>query len=436
MNNYNENSMIDLEKVVRTDIDFPKVVESLVSTHNIIFSGNTFYLYANGYFRLCEDKTIEKKIWELLGEKISSYAIREVIALLKIKTDIPITELNCGDIFNLKNCIVEILPSGGVQTYEHLPELLSTRRFDIEYNPEAKCENWIKVVNEILEDDENKVNLLQEYFGLCLTRDMRQEKALFLLGEGANGKSVMLFVLQELLGESNYSTLSVGNFKEKHALECLVGKLANISTETTANGIIEDSNFKAIVSGDAIYIEPKFKKGFSYRPFCKLIFALNTMPKTNDRTDAFFRRMLIVKFNKQFPDFEQDKTLKYALLNELDGIFNWCLGGLLRLRERGGFYISKEMQDEIFEFKKDNNTVLGFLEEDCRYDSAGVISKSELYKAYQAWCGDNGSYALGKNNFGKEIKKLKNVTDGKDSNERIWIGIKWRERTIITNKEM
>jgi P4 family phage/plasmid primase-like protien len=51
------------------------------------------------------------------------------------------------------------------------------------YEEDAKCELWIKTLNQILEDDQNKLNSLQEFFGYCLTKDTKQLKALLLLGE-------------------------------------------------------------------------------------------------------------------------------------------------------------------------------------------------------------------------------------------------------------
>lgn len=249
--------------------------------------------------------------------------------------------------------------------------------------------------------EENPINLKeQEFFGLCLIKTQKYEKALFLIGEGSNGKSTVLHILQQILGKRNYSAVPLELFNNPHYTANFYNKLANISIETNAKSSVYDSLMKAVVSGDTITADGKYQPLIQFNPFCKLIFALNNMPRVDDKTDAFYRRMLIVRLNRQFTEEEQNKDLRTELESELDGVFLWMLEGLKRLQARGRFELSGVMKKEIEEYRKENNNVMTFVDEDCTLETSAIISKQTLYNAYVEWCKANGYKELGKLKFG------------------------------------
>jgi putative DNA primase/helicase len=306
----------------------------------------------------------------------------------------------------------------------HTPDVYSTVQLNVSYNPDAECSRWLQFLDEVFEGSRDKVEALQEFFGLCLTRDTKQEKALVCIGEGANGKSVTMYVLEKMLGEENYSSVSLERFDNHHYLADLFGKLANITIETNAKTVIYDSTFKAIVSGDTIHADAKYKKPVKFKPFCKIVVALNNMPRVDDKSDGFFRRLIILRFTRQFKEEEQDKNLKFKLEQELDGIFLWSLEGLRRLNERGHFNERDAIHNEVEEYRRQNNNVMVFITEMCDIDSSLKIPKDDLYKNYSEWCKSNGCYPLSKINFGKEIlKHYHSIAGGRDATTRYWIGI-------------
>jgi len=231
-------------------------------------------------------------------------------------------------------------------------------------------------------------------------------------------------VLAELLGNQNYSAVPLEKFNNMHYVANLFGKLANISIETNAKAEVYDSIFKAVVSGDPVEADYKFAAPFTFHPFCKLIFAVNNLPRVDDKTEAFFRRLIILRFNRIFSEREQNKNLKHELMSELDGIFLWFLEGLKRLRKRGYFSIGESIQTEIAQYKRDNNNVLVFVEEECDLDIGESISKQDLYDEYVRYCKDNGNRPLSKLKFGKELlKRFSGIEDQRTYTQRIWAGI-------------
>lgn len=419
---------IKLKGNTEKDNDNPvQIANKILSEHKILYSAGNFYKYKGGCYIEYNINEVKKIIKDILKDDFTSHKAKEIIYALEAETYINEEKLNRTNLLNVKNGLLDIEK---FELYPHTPDVLSTIQLVVNYNPNATCNKWKQSLEEIFEGDKGKIELLQEVFGLCLTVEQKYEKALFCLGEGANGKSVVLGVLQKILGKDNYCAIPLELLNNGHYKANLFGKLANISIETNAKSTVYDAIFKAIISGDPIDADPKFKPPFTFTPTCKLIFALNNMPRVDDKTSAFFRRLIILRFNKVFKEEEQNKNLKYELIEELDGIFMWCLEGLKRLSERGGFKISDDIQKEIDEYKRENNNVLLFVDEQCEITPDISITKKDLYEAYKEWCKQNGHYSLSKNKFGIELKKHYDIVDARVGKERFWAGI--RAETITS----
>lgn len=399
-----------------------RLAQAIKENNHLIYCANDFYIYERGCYRKWHEQKVFKYVKDMIQENFSSHKAEEIIKCLKAESYVDTNELNNTLYLNVINGLFDLK---NFQIYDHVPEVLSTIQLQVEYKADSTCPKWLKTLDEIFESNQEKINLLQEFFGLCLTNETKFEKALFLLGEGANGKSVILFILQRLLGDDNFSAIPLEKFNNHHYLANLFSKLANIAIETSVASSVYDSTFKAIVSGDPITADAKFKHPFVFRPYCKLIFALNNMPRVDDKTSAFFRRLLILRFNKIFQEEEQNKNLKFELLKEINGIFLWSLNGLKSLREKGHFKIPTEMEAEIDDYRKDNNNVLLFVEDQCEFDVTFQISKDELYSFYSNWCKTNNYLPCAKKKFGKELKKAyPKLEEAREALKRLWRGIR------------
>ncbi len=397
------------------------IAEKISQEHKLIYCANDFYEYADGCYRKQDIKTIQKYIKEILGYTYKTHKASEIIEVLGINSHIEIDKLNDTKYLNLKNGLFDL----ETETLNpHTPDVYSTIQLNVAHKKETLPKKWVNTVYEIFEWNENKVTTLQEYFGLCLTKEVKYEKALFMLGEGSNGKSTLLYILENLIGDGNRTAIPLEKLNNSHYIANLFNKLVNVSIETNAKSEVYDAVFKAIVSGDSIEADAKFKAPFHFRPYCKLIFALNNMPRVDDKTASFFRRLLILRFNKQFNDDSANKNLKYELLGELDGIFLWCLEGLRNLRKRGYFAIDDGMKTEIDGYKRENNNVMMFVDDECIFDVTSSATKPELYESYTDWCKTNGYRPLSKNKFGKELlKQYPQIEDGRVTDSRLWRGI-------------
>jgi putative DNA primase/helicase len=406
----------------KLELNTDNICNQILSTHKIMFSNGLFFEYGDGVYSQLSAEKLAVYIYDMVRDRFTTRLRNEVVSCLQAKTHVPGDMMNSDDVLNLKNGILHVHSETMAQ---HNPLIYSTIQLPVKYDIKATCPTWIRTIAEIFEGNGSKMNVLQEFFGLCLTRDMRHCKALYMLGEGRNGKSTVLSILETIVGDKNRTAIPIEMLSNKHYVANLYGKLVNISVETNTNTEVHDATFKQITSGDSIDADRKYGHPFTFRPFCKLIYALNNMPRVSDKTDSYFERLIILKFNRQFKDGSENKNLKNELLQEIDGIFMWCLEGYYRLMANGKFSTCEEIQKEVFVHRMENNNVMLFMEDECEMDPKGWVSKKELYEVYAKWCKDSGHHALSKIKFSKEITRrydLKEDTTG-HNNARVWVGI-------------
>jgi len=286
----------------------------------------------------------------------------------------------------------------------HDPEFYFTHMLHVTFDPESpqKCPRWLQWCDETIQTPAS-IAQLQEFTGYCFLRTAKYEKCLFLLGPGSDGKSTYLKILREIIGPENCASVSFSDLEDQFHRSSLYGKLVNISTEIGAKAI-ETPYFKAITSGDPINAAFKHKDVFEYTPFVKLCFAGNRLPRVLDNSDGFFRKLLLIEHKRQFIEGEDaDPDLLATLKGELSGIFAWAILGLHRLLSQNRFTESEETRNLLMEYRRTNNPVLCFVEDECELDRDYTEQKDALYVRYETYCRTNGYSRMNKGNFLREL---------------------------------
>ncbi len=420
--------------LIARKVNANEVADEILKHHRLINFADTYYEYKGGCYRPLFVEEVQKWIKDACGAGFSASRLRNVLVALKTETFVKPDIINGITLFNVKNGLYDI---DKMKLLPHSANVYSINQLNVTYRENAECLLWQKSLDQIFENDAARIMLLQEYFGYCLTRDNDYEKALFLFGEGANGKSVVLYVLEELIGKDNCSSIPLEKFNDSHYIARLRDKLVNISLETNAKTNVYDNMFKAIVTGDTISADEKYGQPFQFKPYCKLLFSTNNMPRVGDKTEGYYRRLLILPFNRQFSIEERDPKLKHKIVaSELDGIFLWSLNGLTRLRKRGYFEESASMQTVKDAYRKENNNVIIFVEEQCVLDAQADVGSDALYVAYRDWCLESEYRPLSKIMFGRELLRQYTVINkGRCGASRRWDGIRIRKEGEVDDSE-
>lgn len=295
-----------------------------------------------------------------------------------------------------------------LRTYEmapHDPDYFCTYALPVSFDPDSQktCARWMLYLQQTVQTPE-AIAQLQEYLGYVLARHTKFEKCLLLVGPGSDGKSTFLKVMKELVGDENCAAVAFNDLEDQFQRSSLYNKLLNISTEVGAKAI-ESPYFKAITSGDPINAAFKHRNTFTFSPYCKLAFAANRLPRVLDNSDGFFRRVLPVRFKRQFLDDDPDKDseLFEVLKEELSEIFAWAVVGLARLTENRKFTGADETRAMMQDYRRINNPVLCYVEDQCIVDEDAEISKADIYDDYKSYCGKNGYTQMNRENFFREL---------------------------------
>jgi len=291
-----------------------------------------------------------------------------------------------------------------------------TNQLPISYNPNATCPDWEKFLNEVLPDVLIQ-NVIQEFFGYCLTTDTSFHIALLLLGYGRNGKSTLGNMLAKLLGEHNVSHLEFSELNNENSLSMLENKQLNWGEEIKGGKIDDTSLFKKIVSGGITKVRNLYKDPREILPTAKFLFSGNVLPTTRDRSDGFMKRLMIIPFKVQFLDElgNINRNLEKELDLELDGIFIWALKGLSRLHANKKFTVSPVIKNMVREYEVEHNSVMLFIEENCTIDMNERTNSVFIYQQYKNWCLDNGYSPFNSRNFYSTLEveyKLSRIKSG------------------------
>jgi putative DNA primase/helicase len=378
---------------------------------NLICVCQTFWKYFSGVWKRLEDAQIKSRIHRKIAIReealgcLTSALVEDVFKQLGlILLTPPEFQFNREPmVLNFINGTLD-LNEGGFSG-SHRRELFQNIQFPYDFNRDSHCPNW-NVFLESLDFDLDTISRLQEWAGYCLLPMVQGtlQKSLFLIGEGANGKSVFLETLAAVL--NNVSHLELSELFDRFKIAELEGKLANICTDVETSKVM-DARFKKIVAGEPQSAERKFKEPFEFQPFAKILFSANDFIPTKDRTHGFYRRFDILRFNRIFKLDEQKPDLLQELKKEVPGIFNWALEGLERLSQQKWIMTkSAYMEDCHNEYKRATNPLESFIEDECVIEGNATVDSNELRRRYKQYCEDKGYKVLSDNKLGQELKRL------------------------------
>lgn len=293
------------------------------------------------------------------------------------------------------------------------PDMVITNQIPWNYRPEAYSAIADTTLNKMACHDPEIRQLLNECIGYCFYRRNELSVSMFLTGEKANGKSTFLQMLQDVLGTQNTSNLGLDELEERFAPATMFGKLANIGDDISDEFLRGKAiaHFKKIVSGNMLKAENKGDALFFYKPFVKLIFSANQIPRMKDRTGAVLRRMVIIPFNATFskndPDYDPWIAVKLKDQEVMEYLCKIGIDGLKQILINHSFTQSTKVDDQLKEYTEYNNPILLFLAET---EKEEIINQETrlVHSMYEIFCQENGFQSMGLANFSKEITRQLN----------------------------
>ena len=400
------------------------------------FNPNSFANYLTGQFFFKTDKktdilyiyNLESGIWEPEGEIFIHQALVNRLMLevkphyqeaveYFIKGESYENVAETPNLIALKNGVFDVEKQ---ELLAKSPGYFIISKIPVTYNKNVQCPTILKFLTEVF--GENQLTALQEALGYTLHKAPLFEKAFMLIGEGANGKSTFLNLLQTFLGLKNYSNVTLQELCfDRFASANLYGKMANISADLPKTTISTSGRFKMLTGRDMINAQFKNKNAFQFLNTAKMWFSCNEFPQTTEDTLAYVRRWKIFNCPNTFIGEKADPKLleKLTTETELSGFLNWIIEGLKRLLANSKFSVTETEETLRENILKLSNPTKAFLEENIEKsnNSTDFIIETELYVEFVTFCDKENLPTVRKSQFTQALTEY--IPEVKQTKQRI-----------------
>jgi len=270
-----------------------------------------------------------------------------------------------------------------------------------------------------------------EMISSCFVRRQVDARQFLNLGNGGNGKSVILDYVESLLGLNNVSHVSLQDIEQHQFANAeLDGKVANIVDDIEKNELKTSSKIKRLFDGGTIQVEKKYGKPYDIDFGGKFIFSCNRFPKTSDQSSAFFRRWILIKWDKDFKNSDEKiKGLKYLLRDnqeEKNKVFSALIHLSRKLYNDQEFSHAKQWEEVKSFWLSNADPIEAFVNNWTQYAEEDT-PKIVMYQAYKKKMLDIGETPVTIGTFGKEFAEY--YDEGRDSTgkTRVWHNVAVKE---------
>ena len=317
---------------------------------------------------------------------------------------------------------------------------LSALPFD--YNPKAKCPLIDKTLDIQWGEDKQSVDLLLQYIYYCMKHTHIYKSILYMVGNSDSGKSLILELIRNFLGEDSCESLSLGKIGRAFELyrarnaQLLISDDVRLTERDLQDGALIE-NLLSIPAGAPIRIERKNGEIFSKVLPCQLILAGNDPPKIPQLSNALANRFKFLNFSHVFVRGEDmDPHIVFKWVKELPGLMNRVLDTGMELEKIGGFLEPSSASSIRDRFEGGSTPIRKFIKEWFSFNANGFVRIKDMKMHYKQYCEEEGLIEISATHFNEGLESISGIKkDGKNVKIengkyvwiRGWIGIQRKE---------
>jgi putative DNA primase/helicase len=314
----------------------------------------------------------------------------------------------------------------------HDPRDLLTKIAPVRANRQARCPLFKKFLRQITRSDADLGLFIQKAIGYSLTGITSQQVLFFVYGRGNNGKSTLVNLIREMLGDYGLhtptETLMVKQYDNNIPADLarLKGVRMVTAVEANANRQLDEAKIKGMTGGEPIAARYLRQNFFQFTPEFKLWMVANDRPRVRGTDEAFWRRVRAIPLEIEIPPGERDPDLPTKLREEWPGILAWAVRGCRKWQLEGmpePAAVSNATQD----WKAEMDHLKRFVEEQLIISPGANVSASEVYDRYKKWCGERGEHPLNIQRFTAKLKESHDLTHTRIKGRSRWRGIRFRD---------
>jgi putative DNA primase/helicase len=286
---------------------------------------------------------------------------------------------------------------------------------------DAPCSRWEKFLSEIFDGDESLITFIQRLLGYGITGLTTSHIFIILWGTGRNGKGTLLETMRRVLGDHTMKIEAELLLQQKFARRAgspnsavlsLQGRRIVWASEAGDDDSFDVKTVKELVGGDTLNARPIYgKHHVTFEPTHLMLLLTNSMPSVNSKEYAFWKRVVLIPFEKSFVDRPQlpnerkaDPDLMEKLKAEAPGILAWLVRGCLAWQKED-LNTPEEVMAAIEKYRINADPFDSFLCQCCTEDTSLSVRAKVFYDSYSDWAVKDGTIPLSLVFFGKEMKK-------------------------------
>ena len=292
------------------------------------------------------------------------------------------------------------------------PDDRITMTTSLPYDRTAQCPRWLQFLAEVFGED--VIPFIKRAVGYSLTGSVREQVWFLCYGKGSNGKSVFMDIIYALGGD--YSGDTPAETLTKHSrfgsggqaspdVASLAGKRIITCSETEEVGGFNSARIKQLTGGNPVTARHLNQGFFTFTPALKLWLTTNHLPKVDDDSEGFWRRVRLIPFLRTFEGADRDPDLEEKLRQELAGILAWAVEGAVEWH-RDGLTAPQSVMLATLNYRQSSDPLAEFISDCCYVGEGARATRGQLYEAYKAWA------------------------KGQGYGEREWLGVRYFARRI------
>jgi putative DNA primase/helicase len=315
-------------------------------------------------------------------------------------------------LLNVRNGTLD-LKTGQLREPSRQDYLTKLLPHDFINGPDIECPLFDEFLWKVCAENSDLIQFLRRLFGMALVGQAIEQVLPIFWGKGANGKSVLIETMLHVFGDDyGYKAapdLLVAKKNEAHPAERaeLHGRRFVACVETEESRRLSESMVKELTGTDSITARQFYQKFFTFRPSHTVFLVTNHRPVVKGTDAGIWRRPKLVPFTVTIPEAEQDRYLGDKLKAEASGILAWAVRGCLEWQQEG-LGEPESVKAATAEYRASQDTLGAFFGEVCLFGPEYTAKASDVRKAYETWCEQNGERPVSGRKMG-EVLTERNV---------------------------
>lgn len=268
---------------------------------------------------------------------------------------------------------------------------------------------WLQLIEEYMLHDPVRIEYFHKVLAYMMAPYNYNQVMLYFIGDGRNGKSTVIKVLQDILGPHavrlNSELLNAQpspSFKKDDALAATEGRSLYIFNEIDERMVASTQNIKDLTEGGRdefgnkimTVIRPAYSRNYEINICGTPLIVANSLINFGDWSalDPIFKRLVLVPF--EFKIVNEDPDLLNKLAQEYPKIQAWLYLNYFKYK---GIRLKVEPKPkdfaELFARYRADSDIIGMFWKECIEETGNAndeILRGDLYRMYDKYCKMNG----------------------------------------------